>query len=112
MKMKGEEIDIKDFTASYQYHLATVLSKNTIKACKQTGIKKVCLAGGVSANSFLREVFDKESRKHGIDLYYPKLGLCTDNAAMIASAGYFEYINGTRHGLDLNAVPSLKLDKG
>ncbi|SMC33536.1 N6-L-threonylcarbamoyladenine synthase [Oscillospiraceae bacterium] len=112
MKMKGEEIDIKDFTASYQYHLATVLSKNTIKACKQTGIKKVCLAGGVSANSFLREVFDKESRKHGIELYYPKLGLCTDNAAMIASAGYFEYINGTRHGLDLNAVPSLKLDKG
>ena len=96
MKMKGEEIDIKD----------------TIKACKQTGIKKVCLAGGVSANSFLREVFDKESRKHGIELYYPKLGLCTDNAAMIASAGYFEYINGTRHGLDLNAVPSLKLDKG
>ncbi len=112
MKMKGEEIDIKDFTASYQHHLATVLSKNTIKASKQTGIKKVCLAGGVSANSFLREVFDQESKKHGIELYYPKLGLCTDNAAMIASAGYFEYINGTRHGLDLNAVPSLKLDKG
>ena len=109
LKMKGEEVDIKDFTASYQHHIASVLAKNTIRASKETGISKICLAGGVSANSFLRAVFDEESKKHKLDLYYPKLGLCTDNGAMIASAGYFEYINGTRHGLDLNAVPSLKL---
>lgn len=112
IRMKGEDVDLCDFTASYQHHIATVLAKNTVKAAKQTGIKKICLAGGVSANSFLRSVFDEESRKHGLELYYPKLGLCTDNGAMIASAGYFEYINGTRHGLDLNAVPSLKLEKG
>ena len=74
-----------------------------------TGINKLCLAGGVSANSFLREVMDKEGKKNNIELYYPKLGLCTDNAAMIASAGYYEFIKGTRHDLSLNAVPSLKL---
>ena len=67
--MKGEDVDLCDFTASYQHHIATVLAKNTVKAAKQTGIKKICLAGGVSANSFLRSVFDEESRKHGLELY-------------------------------------------
>ncbi|MBO4635859.1 MAG: tRNA (adenosine(37)-N6)-threonylcarbamoyltransferase complex transferase subunit TsaD [Clostridiales bacterium] len=104
-KQKGEEIDLCDFAASYQTHIAKVLLHNLIKASKQTGIKKVCLAGGVSANSFLRA----EAAKSGLDLYYPSLGLCTDNGAMIASAGYFEYIKGTRHDMSLNALPSLKL---
>ena len=108
-RQKGEEIDVKDFCASYQHHLAEILVKNTIKAVKQTGVKKVALAGGVSANSFLREAFDKAAKNHKLELYYPKLGLCTDNGAMIASAGYYEYIRGVRHGLDLNAAPSLKL---
>lgn len=108
-RQKGEEIDISDFAASYQHHIAKILCDNTIKAVNKTGVKKVCLAGGVSANSFLRKVFDEASLKHDIKLYYPKLRLCTDNAAMIASAGYFEYIKGRRDDLSLNAVPSLKL---
>lgn len=106
-KQKGENIDIKDFAASYQQDIANVLLKNTMAAAEKTGIKKICLAGGVSANSFLRNTFDDEAGKRGITLYYPSLKLCTDNGAMIASAGYFEYINGTRSGLDLNACPSL-----
>ena len=109
LKQKGEEIDIKDFTASYQQAIADALLKNTLIACRQTGIKKLCLAGGVSANSFLRSTFDKEAKKNGISLYYPELKYCTDNAAMIASCGYFEFMAGKRDTLDLNAFPSLQM---
>ena len=106
-RQKGEDIDIRDFAASYQQDIANVLLKNTMEAAEKTGIKKICLAGGVSANSFLRNAFEAEAGKRGVTLYYPDLKLCTDNGAMIASAGYFEYINGTRSDLDLNARPSL-----
>lgn len=109
LRQKGEEIDIKDFTASYQNAIAEALLKNTMTACKQTGIKKLCLAGGVSANSFLRATFEKEAKKKGLKLYYPELKYCTDNAAMIASCGYYEFINGKRDTLDLNAYPSLQM---
>ena len=109
LRQKGEEIDIRDFAASYQQAIADALLKNTITACKQTGLKKLCLAGGVSANSFLRAAFDKEAKKHGISLYYPELRYCTDNAAMIASCGYYEYMAGKRDTLDLNACPSLQM---
>ncbi len=108
---KGEQINISDFAASYQTHIAKILCENTVKASEATGIKKICLAGGVSANSFLRKAFDEASVKHDLKLYYPKLRLCTDNAAMIASAGYFEYINGREDDLSLNATPSLKLGR-
>ncbi len=110
-KQKNEEIDLKDFAASYQNHLANYLCKNTMKAVEATGVRKLCLAGGVSANSFLRNAFEEASKKNKVQIYYPKLGLCTDNGAMIAAAGYYNYMNGTRHSLDLNAVPSLKIDK-
>lgn len=106
-RQKGEDIDIKDFAASYQKNIADVLLKNTMKAAEDTGINKICLAGGVSANSFLRKAFDEEAGKRGIKLFYPSLKLCTDNGAMIASAGYFEYINNARSDLSLNACPSL-----
>lgn len=109
MKMRGIEINIADFAASYQNHIANELVRNTIKAVKNTGIKTVCLAGGVSANSFLRALIDEEAAKNKFKVYYPDLKLCTDNAAMIACAGYYEYVRGVRHGLDLNAVPSLSL---
>ena len=108
-KMKGTEIDLKDFTASYQQHIANILVDHVIKASKSSGIKTVVMAGGVSANSFLRATVDKKAKKAGLQIYYPSLGLCTDNAAMIASAGFYEYINGRRDSLDLNAVPSLRL---
>ncbi|MBO4407853.1 MAG: tRNA (adenosine(37)-N6)-threonylcarbamoyltransferase complex transferase subunit TsaD [Clostridiales bacterium] len=109
-KMKDIPIDIKDFTASYQYHIAHYLLENIIKAVEISGIRKVCLAGGVSANSFLRSCFEEAKDKYGLTLYYPKLRLCTDNGAMIASAGYFEYLKGNFAGLDLNAKPSLRFD--
>ena len=109
LKMKGESLVLADFAASYQYHIASELVKNTVEAVKETGIKKVCLAGGVSANSFLRDLIDKTAKKEKFDVFYPDLKLCTDNGAMIAAAGYYEYIRGVRHGIDLNAVPSLSL---
>ena len=110
-RQKGEDIRIDDFAASYQHHIAKILCEHTLKAAEQTGIKEICLAGGVSANSFLRKQMDDIASSHGLKLYYPKLRLCTDNAAMIASAGYFEYINGRRDELSLNAAPSLKLGR-
>ena len=110
-RQKGEEINVSDFAASYQTHIASILVKQTVEAVKKTGIKKISLAGGVSANSFLRKAFDEAAQKYGLELYYPNLHLCTDNAAMIASAGYFEYINGRVDDLSLNALPSLKLGK-
>ena len=109
LRQKGEEIDIRDFAASYQQAIAEALLKNTMIAADMTGLKKLCLAGGVSANSFLRTVFEKEADKKGIQLYYPELRYCTDNAAMIASCGYYEYMNGKRDQLDLNAYPSLQM---
>ena len=109
LKQKGTELNLRDFAASYQQCIADVLLKNTLKAHEMTGINKICLAGGVSANSFLRKTFDKSASENGLRLYYPSLKLCTDNGAMIASAGYFEYISGRRDGLDLNANPSLSL---
>ena len=107
-RMKGEDIELADFTASYQQHIAKYLFDHVAMAVEETGIKKLCLAGGVSANSFIRSYFDGNKDQFGLELYYPKLGLCTDNAAMIASCGYYEYINGNRAGLDLNAKPSLR----
>lgn len=109
LRQKNEEIDLRDFAASYQQAIADALLKNTMIACKETGLDKLCLAGGVSANSFLRAAFDKEAKKKGIKLYYPELKYCTDNAAMIASCGYYEFMNGRRDTLDLNALPSLQM---
>ena len=83
-------------------------TKNKEKAIKKTGLKTIALAGGVSANSYIRNAF-KELEKDGIKVYMPDLKLCTDNAAMIASAGYYNYINGKRDDLALNAIPNLKL---
>jgi len=110
LKMKGEDLDLKDFAASYQQTIADMLTINTLKAAEQTGITKICLAGGVAANSFLRNNFSKHVQNKNIELYYPDLKLCTDNGAMIASIGYYEYMNGTRHGLDLNARPQLPME--
>ena len=109
-RMKDIEINVRDFTASYQFHIANYLLENILKAVETTGIRKVCLAGGVSANSFLRNVFEEAKRKYDLTLFYPNLRLCTDNGAMIASAGYFEFLKGNFSGLDLNAKPSLRFD--
>jgi N6-L-threonylcarbamoyladenine synthase len=86
-----------------------VLVENAMRAVKEYGLNKFAIAGGVASNSTLREAMKKACEKEGIEFYHPSPIYCTDNAAMIGVAAYYEYINGTRHGWDLNAVPNLKL---
>ncbi len=108
-EMKGEEIVRADVAASFQTAVVDVLVGHTIHAAKECGIEKVALAGGVASNSCLRESMKKACEENGFEFYKPSPILCTDNAAMIASAGYYEYVKGVRSDLSLNAVPNLKL---
>lgn len=105
---KMPNINKADLCASFQKTVTETLMENVEKAIQQTGIKTITLAGGVSCNSYIRREFLK-LEKEGIKVYMPDLKLCTDNAAMIASAGYYNYKNGKRDTLDLNAIPNLKL---
>ena len=105
---KTPDINKADLCASFEKNVTETLMENVIKAIEKTGLKKITLAGGVSANSYIRAEF-KKLEKQGIKVYMPDLKLCTDNAAMIASAGYYNYINGKRDELNLNAIPNLKL---
>ncbi|EMS70624.1 tRNA (adenosine(37)-N6)-threonylcarbamoyltransferase complex transferase subunit TsaD [Ruminiclostridium cellobioparum] len=109
LEQTGEQVNIPDVAASFQQAVVDVLVKNTIRAAKQKGVDKIALAGGVAANSQLRSEMKSQAKKQGIEVLYPDLILCTDNAAMIGCAAYFEYKNGKRSGMDLNAVPGLKL---
>ena len=105
---KTPDINKADLCASFEKTVTEILIENTKKALKQINVKTVALAGGVSANSYIRNEFLKLKEK-GIEVYMPDLKLCTDNAAMIASAGYYNFIDGKRDELDLNAIPNLKL---
>ncbi len=105
---KTPDINKADLCASFQKTVTETLMENIEKAIQRTGVKTIALAGGVSSNSYMRKEFSKLEEK-GIKVYMPDLKLCTDNAAMIASAGYYNYITGKRDTLDLNAVPNLKL---
>lgn len=105
---KDPNINKADLCASFQKTVTEILIENVKKAIKLTNIKTVVLAGGVSANSYIRKSF-LELEKKDIKIYMPDLKLCTDNAAMIASAGYYNYINDKRDDLALNAIPNLKL---
>ena len=106
---KNPNINHANLCMSFEQAVTEVIVKNTMKACKKLGINKVAIAGGVSANSYIRNSFNQLEKQEGISIYYPEMILCTDNAAMIASAGYYEYLNGKRDGLDLNAIPNLKI---
>ncbi len=108
-KMKGEPVSEADVAASFQKAVVEVLTEHAIEAVKESGMEKLALAGGVASNSALRESVAEACRKNGIQFFYPSPILCTDNAAMIGAAAYYEYQKGVRHGLDLNAVPGLKL---
>ena len=105
----GEEFSKADVAASFQEAVTDVLCEHTIDAAKLKGSKTITIAGGVASNSRLREKMTYLAQKEGISVLYPPPILCTDNAAMIACAGYFAYENGERAGLDLNAIPSLSL---
>lgn len=109
LEMKGEDYNKADIAASFQKSVVDVLVDNAIKACKIKGVDKIAIAGGVAANSYLRNAMMKRGEKEGIKVLFPELVLCTDNAAMIGSAAYFEYLRGRVSDLTLNAAPNLKL---
>ena len=108
-QMKGEEVNRADVAASFQQSVTDVLTEHTVGAAKRLGIKKVAIAGGVASNSSLRAQMEEACRKNGLEFYHPSPIFCTDNAAMIGVAGYHNYMAGIRDGLDLNAIPNLKI---
>lgn len=109
LEQTGESVNIPDIAASFQQAVVDVLVKNTISAAKMKKIKKIALAGGVAANTQLRSEMKSQAAKHGIEVMYPGLILCTDNAAMIGCAAHYEYMQGKISSIELNAVPGLRL---
>ena len=108
-EMKGEEINKADIAASFQEAVVDVLVSHTIEGAKQLGFKKIAMAGGVASNTVLREEMKEACERRGFKFYHPSPILCTDNAAMIGAAAYYDYKKGLISDLTLNAVPSLKL---
>lgn len=108
-QMTGEEINRADLAASFQKVVVDVLVEHTMLAAKDYGMTKIAIAGGVASNGTLRAAMEEACKKNNYSFYRPSPIFCTDNAAMIGVAAYYEYIKGTRHGWDLNAVPNLKL---
>ena len=108
-QMKGETVNRADVAASFQKAVCDVLVDHAMQAVGDYKIKNFAIAGGVASNTALRAAFEAACEKNGVKFYHPSPVLCTDNAAMIGAAAYYEYRAGVRHGLDLNAVPNLKL---
>ncbi len=108
-EMKKIEINRADVAASFQAAVVDVLTDNSVRAAKAYGCKKLALAGGVASNSALRARMTEACEKAGVSFYYPSPVYCTDNAAMIGVQGYHAFMAGERSGLDLNAVPNLKI---
>lgn len=108
-EMKGVEICQADVAASFQKAVVDVLVEHSMQALEECGMKKFAIAGGVASNSALRAALEHACGERDIAFYRPSPIMCTDNAAMIGAAAYYEYRKGVRHGYDLNAVPNLKL---
>lgn len=109
MNMKEEEVNKADVAASFQKSVVDVLVDNAMKACERKKVDKIAIAGGVASNSCLRTTMIEEGKKKGIKVLFPEPILCTDNAAMIGSAAYYELLRGKKASLELNAIPNLKL---
>ena len=107
---KGIAINTNDLAASFQATVADIISEKLMAALDETGHKKLVLAGGVSANSGLRERLQQDCDKRGVQFFCPPLPLCGDNAAMVGSQGYYEFLSGNIAGSDLNAVASKKIE--
>ncbi|MGE5397192.1 MAG: tRNA (adenosine(37)-N6)-threonylcarbamoyltransferase complex transferase subunit TsaD [Chitinophagales bacterium] len=110
LKREGEEAHIYDLAAEFQEALVDVLVEKTIHAAEATGVRQILVAGGVAANSLLRERLHKESGKRNLLLSMPEPALCTDNAAMVGCAGFYRYLKNDFGGLDLNASPNFEFD--
>ncbi len=108
-KMKNIPVVEADVAASFQKAVIDVLVEHSMHAVQEYGFDKFAIAGGVASNSSLRSAMEAACKKRGIAFYHPSPIFCTDNAAMIGAAAYYEYLAGTRHGWDLNAVPNLRL---
>lgn len=108
-RMKHQTLVKEDVAASFQEAVIEVLTARLLSACHEEKLRFAAIAGGVSANSALRSHLSKRCAQEGIDFFYPPMSLCTDNAAMIGSAGYFDFVSGKRADLTLNAKPNLKL---
>lgn len=102
-RQKGEEISVPDLCASYRRAVVSCLTENFFQAAEMTGAKNLAAAGGVSANRLLRRELERLAGERGLPLYLPDKSLCGDNAAMIASQGYYEFLAGNTAGMDLNA---------
>ncbi len=111
MEQRSEAYNPADVAASFQHSVVQVLANNTFEAARRTGVSRVALAGGVSANQLLRGEFLRRGKKENKEVFLPDLRYCTDNAAMIASAAYFRFVRGERAGLDLNAAAVMPLEK-
>lgn len=108
-RQKGEEIIVEDVAASFQQAVIEVLVDKSIRLAKEKGTDKIAIAGGVAANEGLRQLMEKRGKEENIQILYPSRILCTDNAAMIGSASYFNYIKGKVSDLDLSVAPNLEL---
>lgn len=106
---KEKDLNVNDLCASFEEAVTDVLVENVLRAVDELNVSKVAIAGGVSANSYLRERMQKIGSMHNLKIYYPELILCTDNAAMIGAAAYYNFLAGKVSSLDLNAVPNLKI---
>ena len=108
-EMKKEKIVPADIAASFQNAVVDTLLTHAMMAVKESGMNKLAIAGGVASNTAIRAAFEQKCKEENIEFYHPSPILCTDNAVMIGSAAYYEYINGKRDGWDLNVIPNLKL---
>ena len=110
-EQKGESVDIPSLCASFSRAVSDMLVPRTMQAVRESGYRKLAIAGGVAANSRIRADFKLQCEKHGVALYTPPLSLCGDNGAMIGSQGYYEFLAGTRAGQDLNAFATRSIEQ-
>ena len=109
-QMRGEDLSVPDMAASFQQRITDILAEKLLLAAGDLGAKKICLAGGVGANTALRQKLERGAKRLSAQLYLPQLNLCGDNAAMIAAQGYYEYLDGNVADLTLNGLPTLNID--